>query len=144
MFSAAPVNTQTYIAQHALISSAIVGNTTESIRWLSMLPESVSDYIFTGMTAKFGILMGLLIIALYGCLAKGLTNTIRNTKDRFTKLMPTGKLGLLAILVITGLAAAFGLLRSASYWPLIGFGGNAFLIWSVLLGFVLAVNRKVK
>lgn len=144
MFSAAPVNTQTYIAQHALISSAIVGNTTESIRWLSMLPESVSDYIFTGMTAKFGILMGLLIIALYGCLAKGLTNTIRNTKDRFTKLMTTGTLGLLAILVITGLAAAFGLLRSASYWPLIGFGGTAFLTWSVLLGFVLALNKLTK
>ena len=65
-----------------------------------------------------------------------------NVKNRFTKLMTTGTLGLLAILVITGLAAAFGLLRTASYWPLIGFGGTAFLTWSILFGFVLALNKN--
>lgn len=135
---------QTWIALQALANSAIIGNTTESLHWLATLPESISDYMFTSMIAKFGILMGLLIIALYGCLAKGLANTIRNTKDRFTKLMTTGTLGLLAILVITGLAAAFGLLRTASYWPLIGFGGTAFLTWSILFGFVLALNKPTK
>lgn len=133
---------QTWIARQALANSAIIGNTTESLHWLATLPESISDYMFTSMIAKFGILMGLLIIALYGCLAKGLTNTIRNTKDKFNKLMTTGTLGLLAILLIAGLAVAFGSLGSAAYWPLIGFGGNAFLIWSVLLGFVLAVNKN--
>ena len=133
---------QTWIAHQALANSALIGNTTESLHWLATLPESISDYMFTSMIAKFGILMGLLIIALYGCLAKGLANTIRNTKDRFTKLMTTGTLGLLAILVITGLAAAFGLLRTASYWPLIGFGGTAFLTWSILFGFVLALNKN--
>ena len=133
---------QTWIARQALANSAIIGNTTESLHWLATLPESISDYMFTSMIAKFGILMGLLIIALYGCLAKGLTNTIRNTKDKFNKLMTTGTLGLLAILVIAGLAVAFGSLGSAAYWPLIGFGGNAFLTWSILLGFVLAVNRN--
>ena len=135
---------QTWIARQALANSAIIGNTTESVHWLATLPDSISDYMFTSMIAKFGILMGLLIIALYGCLAKGLANTIRNTKDRFTKLMTTGTLGLLAILVITGLAAAFGLLRTASYWPLIGFGGTAFLTWSILFGFVLALNKPTK
>lgn len=135
---------QTWIARQALANSAIIGNTTESLHWLATLPDSISDYMFTSMIAKFGILMGLLIIALYGCLAKGLANTIRNTKDRFTKLMTTGTLGLLAILVITGLAAAFGLLRTASYWPLIGFGGTAFLTWSILFGFVLALNKPTK
>jgi len=133
---------QTWIALQALANSAIIGNTTESLHWLATLPESISDYMFTSMIAKFGILMGLLIIALYGCLAKGLTNTIRNTKDKFNKLMTTGTLGLLAILLIGGLAVAFGLLGSAAYWPLIGFGGTAFLTWSVLLGFVLAVNKN--
>ncbi len=133
---------QTWIARQALANSAIIGNTTESLHWLATLPYSTSDYMFTSMIAKFGILMGLLIIALYGCLAKGRTNTSRNTKDKFNKLMTTGTLGLLAILVITGLAVAFGWLGSAAYWPLIGFGGMAFLTWSVLLGFVLAINKK--
>ena len=133
---------QTWIARQALANSAIIGNTTESLHWLATLPDSISDYMFTSMIAKFGILMGLLIIALYGCLAKGLTNTIRNTKDKFNKLMTTGTLGLLAILLIVGLAVAFGSFGSAAYWPLIGFGGTAFLTWSVLFGFVLAINKK--
>ena len=133
---------QTWIALQALANSAIIGNTTESLHWLATLPESISDYMFTSMIAKFGILMGLLIIALYGCLAKGLTNTIRNTKDKFNKLMTTGTLGLLTILVIAGLAVAFVPYGGAANWPLIGFGGTAFLTWSVLLGFVLALNKN--
>jgi cell division protein FtsW (lipid II flippase) len=142
MFSAAPVNSQTYIAQHALTSSAIVGSTTESLHWLAILPESVTDYIFTGMIAKFGILMGLLILALYGCVVKGLADTIRNTKDQFDKILSAGTLGLFAIYTIMALAVAFGLLATAAYWPFISFGGNILLTWCILFGFVLAMNKN--
>lgn len=144
MFSAAPVNSQTYIAQHALTSSAIVGSTTESLHWLAMLPESVTDYMFTGMIAKFGILMGLLILALYGCIAKGLTNAIQNTKDKFNKMFSTGALGMFAIYTIMGLLVAFGVLATAAYWPFIGFGGTMLLTWCVLFGFVMALNKPTK
>lgn len=137
-----PMYSQTWYAVKALTHSTLVGNTPESLAALKVLPDSISDYMFTSMIAKFGILMGILILALYGCIAKGLTDTIRNTKDKFNKQLSIGTLGLLAIFVFMGLAVAFGILATAAYWPLIGFGGTMFLTWCVLFGFVIAVNRK--
>ena len=142
MFSAAPVNSQTYIAQHALINSTIIGNTQGSLHWLSILPDSIHDYMLTSMIAKCGILVGLLILALYGCVAKGLTDTIRNTKDQFDKILSAGTLGLFAIYTIMALAVAFGVFAAAAYWPFISFGGNMLLTWCVLFGFVLAMNKN--
>lgn len=136
------VFSQAWAARQALASSTIVGNTTKSLLFLSVLPESISVFVFTGMIAKFGILIGLLILALYGCIAKGLTDTIRNGKDQFNKMVSTGVLGLFVIYMILALLAAFGILVAAAYWPFISFGGTIFLAWCVLFGFTLAVNNK--
>lgn len=142
MFSAAPVNSQTYIAQHALINSTIIGNTQGSLHWLSILPDSIHDYMLTSMIAKCGILVGLLILALYGCVAKGLTDTIQNTKDQFDKILSVGTLGLFAIYTIMALAVAFGVFAVAAYWPFISFGGAMLWTWCILFGFVLAMNKN--
>ena len=135
---------QKWIALQALSNSAIIGNTTESIRWLATLPDSMTDYMLTSMIAKFGILVGLLVLALYGCIAKGLTNTIQTANDKFSKLLTTGTFGLFAIYIIAALGVAFGFVRAAAWWPFIGFGGTMFLTWCILFGFMFAVNRKVK
>ncbi len=137
-----PMYSQAWYAVKALTHSTLVGNTPESLAALKVLPDSISDYMFTSMIAKFGILMGILILALYGCIAKGLTDTIRNTKDKFNKQLSIGTLGLLAIFVFMGLAVAFGILATAAYWPLISFGGTMFLVWCILFGFVIAANKK--
>lgn len=139
------MNSGNYVFQmsvQAITNSALVGSTTESLTALSKIPDSVTDFAFTGMIAKFGILMGLLILVLYGCVAKGLADTIRNTKDKFNKMLSTGTLGIFAIYTIMALAAAFGLQPAATYWPFIGYGGTSLLSWCVLFGFVLAVNKS--
>ena len=94
------------------------------------------------MIAKFGMLMGLLIFALYGCIAKGLTDMIKNTKDKFKKMLSAGTLGLFAIYIIMALSVAFGILATAAYWPFIGYGSTMFWTWCILFGFVLANKRK--
>ena len=94
------------------------------------------------MIAKCGILVGLLILALYGCVAKGLTDTIQNTKDQFDKILSVGTLGLFAIYTIMALAVAFGVFAVAAYWPFISFGGAMLWTWCILFGFVLAMNKN--
>lgn len=135
-------NYATQMSLHAMTSSALVGNTAESLTALSRLPGSTTDFAFTSMIAKFGMLMGLLILALYGCVAKGLTDTIRNTKDKFKKMLSTGTLGLFAIYIIMALLVAFGMLATAAYWPFIGYGSTMFWTWCILFGFVIAANRE--
>jgi cell division protein FtsW (lipid II flippase) len=135
-------HTQGWWAVHALTHSTFIGNTPESLTALKVLPGSIDDFMFTSMIAKFGYLVGLLILGLYGCIAKGLINLIRNTKDRFAKMLATGILGMFAIFVFMALAVAFGLLKTAAYWPLISFGGTMLLVWCVSFGFVIAGNRE--
>ena len=135
-------NYATQTSVHAITSSALVGNTPESLASLSRLPGLISDFMFTGIIAKFGILMGLLVLALYGFVFNGLTHMIHNAKDKFSKMLSFSTLWLLAIYVIMAVMVAFGLLSTASYWPFISFGGTTFIIWCMLFGFVLAENKK--
>ena len=137
-----PMYSQSWYAVKALTHSTLIGSTPESLAALKALPESVSDYMFTGMVAKFGILMGLLILTLYGFIAKGLANIIRNTKDQFNKMLSIGTLWLFAIYTIVALIVAFGILATAAYWPFINYGGTMLFAWCILFGFVLAANRK--
>ena len=137
-----PQYSQVGISIDAIKHSALIGSTPESLRWLSALPESSMDFVFVGILAKFGILMGLLVFALYGCVAKGLIGIARTTKDKFKEILATGTLGLLAIYVFVTLATAFGLLVVSSYLPFVGFTTFQLLAWCALFGFVLAKGEK--
>lgn len=133
-----PEHTQVWYSVNAIKHSIFIGNTPESLRNLSILPESSMEFIFTGILAKFGILMGLLVLALYGCVAKGLINITKNTKDKFKEILASGTLGLLAIYVIMTVAMAFGILVASAYLPFVGYANMALLAWCALFGFVLA------
>ena len=143
LFESSPLYSQSWWATQALTHSTLIGNTPDSLAALKTLPGSITDYTVTSMIAKFGYLVGLLILALYGCVAKGLTNTIQNTKDKFGKMLSTGALGMFAIYTIVALLVAFGILATAADWPFLGYaGGTLFLTWCILFGFVIAVNKK--
>lgn len=141
-FEANQAYTQAWWSVRAMTHSALIGNTPESLRVLTILPGSVTDYAFTSMVAKFGYLVGLVILALYGFVAKGLADTIQIAKDKFSKMLSTGALGMFAIYTIVALLVAFGILTTAADWPFISMGGTMFLVWSVLFGFVIAMNKK--
>ena len=137
-----PAYSQIGISIDALKHSTLIGSTSESLRWLSALPESSTDFMFTGIVAKFGILMGLLVLALYGFMVKGLARIIHTTKDKFNELLATGTLGLLLIYVVSSVFTAFGILAHSSVLPFVSFMTTQFLAWSVLFGFALSSNKK--
>ncbi len=137
----APQYSQVGISIDAIKHSALIGNTPESLRWLAALPESSMDFVFTGILAKFGILMGLLVLALYGCVAKGLIGISKTTKDKFKEILAFGTVGMLAIYVLMSITNAFGILVASSYLPFVGFAGMGLLAWCALFGVVLAKDK---
>lgn len=130
------------LSVQAVKSSALVGSTQESLALLPKMVNGIDDFVLSSLIAKFGYLMGLLVLALYGFVAKGLTNAIQDTKDQFAKMLTTGTLGLFVFYIFMALAVALGVLATAAYWPFISFGGTLFLTWCILFGLVIAVNRK--
>lgn len=138
-----PQYSQVGISIDAIKHSALIGNTPESLRWLAALPESSMDFVFTGILAKFGILMGLLVLALYGCAAKGLISISKTTKDKFKEILANGTLGLLVIYVIMSIANAFGVFVASSYLPFVGYANMTLLAWCALFGFVMAKDKII-
>lgn len=135
---------QGWFSVNAIKNSALIGNTPESLRVLATLPESATDFMFAGIVAKFGILMGLLILALYGFIVKGLARIIRTTKDKFNELLATGTLGLLVFGVVMSVSAALGIWIRPTGLPFVSFMTIPLLAWCVLFGFVLSITKEEK
>ena len=143
MFSQ-PKYSAVWLSRQAVNHSTLIGSTHESLKLLSILPDAPASFMFSGILAKFGILVGLAVLALYGFVAKGLTRIIHNTKDKFKENLATGTLGLFALCVVMSVAAAFGLLNTQSVLPFVSYAPYGILVWCALFGFVLASNNGQK
>ncbi len=135
-------NYATQMSFNAITHSAIIGNTEQSLSALSRLPGAVNDFMFTGIIAKMGLLFGLLVLGLYGCIAIKLSNIIKTSTDKFSKNITIGTLVLFATCLFVSFAMAFGLVSLSANWPFIGFYASMYMMWCMLFGFVFATNKK--
>ena len=135
-------NYATQMSLNAITHSAVIGNTTQSLSALSRLPGSINDFMVTSIIAKFGLLFGLLILGLYGCILAKLSGMIKNTTDKFSKNVTIGTLTLFATCLFVSFVMAFGLVSASANWPFIGFYASMYMMWCMLFGFVFATNKK--
>ncbi len=107
------------------------------------IPDAHTDFIFAVAAEEYGILLCLLIIALYACIV--IRAMIISCKDN----------NLFIILAATGLSASFGLqgiINMASTLhlmptkgmtlPFISYGGSSLLSTALGVGMLLAITRK--
>jgi cell division protein FtsW (lipid II flippase) len=135
-------NYATQMSLNAITHSAIIGNTTQSLSALSRLPGSINDFMFTSIIAKFGLLFGLFVLGLYGCILAKLSSMIKNATDKFSKNVTIGTLALFATFLFVSFVMAFGLVSASANWPFIGFYASMYMMWCMLFGFVFATNKK--
>ena len=135
-------NDLTGISLDAIKHSALFGGTSESGVALSKLPFVTTDFMVTGIIAKFGFLIGAFVLFLYGLITRGLIKAIRTTSDKFFKMLSVGTLALFAIYAIAAISVAFGLITTSACLPFISFGGTMLVTWCVLFGFVLSGTKN--
>ena len=135
-------NYATQMSLNAITHSAFIGNTTQSLSALSRLPGSINDFMFTSIIAKFGLLFGLLVLGLYGCIAIKLSDIIKTSTEKFDKNITIGTLTLFTTCLVVSFAMAFGLVSVSASWPFLGLYGSMYMMWCMLFGFVFAVNKN--
>lgn len=107
------------------------------------LPFQYNDYIFAIVCEELGLLGALLIIALFGALIfRGFWIALR-ASDRFSTVLATGLVALIAVQTILNLCVVTNLLPSTGIaLPFFSYGGTALAVNLGEMGIVLSISRQ--
>jgi rod shape determining protein RodA len=108
---------------------------------LSFLPERQTDFIFTMLAEEFGMLGGLVLLALYGLVILYGYAIAMRSRNQFGRLLALGITSSLFFYVFINTAMVMGLIPVVGVpLPLISYGGTAMLTLLMGFGLVLSVN----
>ena len=106
---------------------------------LSFLPEMQTDFIFTMYAEEFGLIGGLLLIALYATVIAYTFAIAIRSRNHFGRLVAMGIATMFFLYVFINIAMVTGLTPVVGVpLPLISYGGTAMM--TVLIGFGLVMN----
>lgn len=106
------------------------------------LPFQYNDYIFAIVCEELGLVGALLIIALFAALIlRGYWIALR-APDRFSTVLATGLITLIAVQTVLNLGVVTNLLPSTGIaLPFFSYGGTALVVNLAEMGIVLSVSR---
>lgn len=109
---------------------------------LSFLPERQTDFIFTMIAEEFGLVGGLVLLALYALvIVYGFTIALKS-RNQFGRLLGLGLATNFFLYVFINTAMVIGLIPVVGVpLPLISYGGSAMV--TVMLGFGLLMNVSI-
>ncbi len=114
---------------------------------LSFLPEKQTDFIFTTLAEEFGLIGGLVLLALYiGIIAYGFAIAFR-CRSHFGRLLCLGIVANLSLYIFINIAMVTGLIPVVGIpLPLISYGGTAMLTVMFGIGLMISVylDRDVR
>ena len=107
------------------------------------LPFQYNDYIFAIVCEELGLIGALLIIVLFGALIlRGFWIALR-AQDRFSTVLATGLVALIAVQTILNLCVVTNLLPSTGIaLPFFSYGGTALAVNLGEMGIVLSISRQ--
>ncbi len=108
-----------------------------------VLPDSHTDFVFAVVGEEFGIILCLLIVALFSLLVmRGLTQALRRN-SAFERMAIAGLTTQIGVQAFINMGVNLHLLPAKGMTlPFISYGGSALLSSAVTMGFLLALSRR--
>ena len=108
-----------------------------------VLPDSHTDFVFAVVGEEFGILLCLLIVALFSLLVmRGLMQALRRN-SAFERMAIAGLATQIGIQAFINMGVNLHLLPAKGMTlPFISYGGSALLSSAMTMGFLLALSRR--
>ncbi|MDH3666300.1 MAG: FtsW/RodA/SpoVE family cell cycle protein [Paracoccaceae bacterium] len=135
-------NTQLAYAQTAIREGGLfgVGAAQGSVKWT--LPDAHTDFIIAVAAEEFGLILTLLIIALYLFITLRALVRLLDERNTFIRLAGTGLAVLFGLQAFVNMAVAIRLLPAKGMTlPFISYGGSSMLAAAITLGMLLALTR---
>lgn len=107
------------------------------------LPEAQNDFVFSIICEELGFIGAALMILLFVILLWKGIKIASNAPDRFSKLMVTGIIGLIAVQVIINIAVVTSSMPATGMpLPFFSYGGTSLVFILAEMGVVLSVSRE--
>ena len=118
-----------------------VGIGQGSVKW--SLPDAHTDFIIAVAAEEFGLVLCLVIVALFMFITMRSLLLLRRERDPFNRLAGVGLAVLLGMQALINLGVAVRLLPTKGMTlPFVSYGGSSLLAIGVLFGMLLALTRR--
>jgi cell division protein FtsW len=107
------------------------------------LPEAHTDFIFAVVGEEFGILGGVIVVALFGVILFRGMKIAHDEPDGFASLLAVGLTASLSFQAFINMAMVIGLIPTKGLpLPFLSYGGTAIMMSMAALGALLALGRR--
>jgi cell division protein FtsW len=118
-----------------------VGVGEGSVKW--RLPDAHTDFIIAVAVEEYGILLCLLIIALFLLIVLRSLHRLVRERDPFARLAGAGLAVVFGMQAFINIGVAIRILPAKGMTlPLISYGGSSLIAAGITLGFLLALTRR--
>jgi cell division protein FtsW len=135
-------NTQLAYATDAIREGGLFGAGLGegSVKWT--LPDAHTDFIIAVAAEEYGLVLVLLIIALYGLIALRSFFRLMRERDPFIRLAGTGLVSLIALQAFINMGVAVRLLPAKGMTlPFVSYGGSSLIATGLAVGMLLCFTR---
>jgi cell division protein FtsW len=136
-------NTQLAYAANAIQEGGIFGAGLGegAVKWT--LPDAHTDFIIAVAAEEYGLVLVLVIIALFSTIAMRGFFRLMKERDPFIRLAGSGLASLLALQAIINMGVAVRLLPAKGMTlPFVSYGGSSLLATGLAVGMLLAFTRS--
>ncbi|WP_306047562.1 putative lipid II flippase FtsW [Nioella sp. MMSF_3534] len=136
-------NTQLAYAANAIREGGIFGTGLGegSVKWT--LPDAHTDFIIAVAAEEYGLVLVLLIIALFATVAMRAFFRLMKERDPFTRLAGAGIASLFALQSIINMGVAVRLLPAKGMTlPFVSYGGSSLIATGIAVGMLLSFTRS--
>ena len=117
-----------------------VGVGEGTVKW--SLPDAHTDFIIAVAAEEFGLVLVLLIIALYAIIVLRSLLRLMRERDPFIRLAGTGLACTFAVQAMINISVAVRLLPAKGMTlPFVSYGGSSLIAGGILVGMLLALTR---
>lgn len=118
-----------------------VGVGEGQVKW--SLPDAHTDFIIAVAAEEFGLVLVLVLIALYATLVLRSLGRAVGERDPFVRLAATGLATSVGMQAVINMGVAVRLLPAKGMTlPFVSYGGSSLVAASVLMGMLLALTRR--
>lgn len=143
------INFQSFVAQRLIGAGGLTGQPDDKARALvhfNRLPEAHNDMIFSVVSARFGVVGAVGVLALFLSWFAGALGVAAMCKDRFGRVAAVGIAGFIAAHVVVNVGMNIGLLPIIGVTlPFVSYGGSSMLTCWAMTGllFNIAMRREL-
>ncbi|MBD3764335.1 MAG: cell division protein FtsW [Rhodobacterales bacterium] len=117
-----------------------VGVGEGQVKW--QLPDAHTDFIIAVAAEEYGLMLVLLIIALYGLITVRSLLRLTRERDPFIRLAGAGLAAMLGVQAMINMGVAVRLMPAKGMTlPLVSYGGSSVIAAGIGLGMLLALTR---